>query len=117
MLGKDNEKFGWGCVSQVTGTAAWMDVVSTQYILGVRPTLKGLLIDPSIPSEWDGYAVERIYRGCKITIKIENPDHVQHGVKTMAINDKAIDLINGAYITEKMLDGHNKVQVHIIMGK
>ena len=54
MLGKDNEKFGRGCVSQVTGTAAWMDVVSTQYLLGVRPTLKGLLIDPAIPAQWDG---------------------------------------------------------------
>ena len=37
MLGKDNEKFGWGVVSQVTGTAAWMDVVATQYLLVPLP--------------------------------------------------------------------------------
>ena len=52
LLGKANEQFGWGVVSQVTGTAAWMDVVVTQYLLGVRPTLHGLLIDPSIPAAW-----------------------------------------------------------------
>lgn len=113
MLGKDNEKFGWGCVSQVTGTAAWMDVVSTQYLLGVRPTLKGLLIDPSIPAQWDGYTVERLYRGCKLTIHVENPAHVQHGVKSMTVNGKQV---NGAYITEELLDGCNEAQVHIVMG-
>lgn len=113
MLGKDNEKFGWGCVSQVTGTAAWMDVVSTQYLLGVRPTLKGLLIDPSIPAQWDGYTVERLYRGCKLTIQVENPAHVQHGVKSMTVNGKQV---NGAYITEELLNGCKEAQVHVVMG-
>lgn len=113
MLGKDNEKFGWGCVSQVTGTAAWMDVVSTQYLLGVRPTLKGLLIDPSIPSGWDGYTVERLYRGCRLTIRVENPGHVQHGVKSMTVNGKHV---KGSFITEEMLDGREESQVHVVMG-
>ena len=116
MLGKDNEKFGWGCVSQVTGTAAWMDVVSTQYLLGVRPTLKGLLIDPSIPAQWDGYTVERLYRGRKLTIQTENPRHVQHGVKSMTVNGKSVDLTNGAYLTEELLDGCNEANVYILMG-
>ena len=116
MLGKDNEKFGWGCVSQVTGTAAWMDVVSTQYLLGVRPTLKGLLIDPSIPAEWDGYTVERIYRGHKLSIQVDNPEHVQHGVKSMTINGETVNLLNGAYITEELLDGCDEAQVHVVMG-
>ena len=116
MLGKDNEKFGWGCVSQVTGTAAWMDVVATQYLLGVRPTLKGLLIDPSIPSLWDGYTVERIYRGCMLTIQVENPAHVQHGVKELILNGTPLDLTDGAYITEGSLSGCEAAQVKIIMG-
>ena len=113
MLGKDNEKFGWGCVSQVTGTAAWMDVVSTQYLLGVCPTLKGLLIDPAIPARWDGYTVERLYRGCKLTIQVENPAHVQHGVKSMTVNGKQV---NSAYITEELLDDCNEAQVQVVMG-
>lgn len=116
LLGKANEKFGWGVVSQVTGTAAWMDVVATQYILGVRPTLKGLLIDPSIPSEWDRYTVERRYRGCKLTIQVENPNHVQHGVKEMAVNGTAVDISSGAYITADILAGGKEAAVTVIMG-
>lgn len=116
MLGKDNEKFGWGCVSQVTGTAAWMDVVSTQYLLGVRPTLKGLRIDPSIPAEWDGYTVERLYRGCKLTIRVENPHHVQHGVRELTVNEQPVELTGGAYITGEILSGYRAAQVRVILG-
>lgn len=112
MLGKDNEKCGWGCVSQVTGTAAWMDVVATQYILGIRPTVKGLLIDPSIPAEWDGYTVDRIYRDCKLHIHVENPDHVQHGVKEITVNGTPISdsLITIADIAE-ISDAHVSVRM------
>ena len=116
MLGKDNEKFGWGCVSQVTGTAAWMDVVATQYLLGIRPTLKGLLIDPSIPAEWDGFTVERTYRGCALTIKVENPDHVQHGVREMTVNGNPLDLTHGAVICEAVLSGRDGTDVEVLMG-
>ncbi|MBQ5977526.1 MAG: hypothetical protein IJL51_05275 [Oscillospiraceae bacterium] len=116
MLGKDNEKFGWGCVSQVTGTAAWMDVVATQYLLGIRPTLKGLLIAPSISAEWDGYTVERMYRGHKLTITVENPKHVRHGVKEMVVNGMPLDMSAGAYITEKALADLSDVQVKVVLG-
>ena len=116
LLGRDNEKFGWGCVSQVTGTAAWMDVVSTQYLLGVRPTMRGLLIDPSIPSCWDGFTVERNYRGCRLTIKVRNPEHVQHGVKEMTVNSKALDLAGGAYITDADLSGLKNAQIAVVLG-
>ena len=116
MLGKANEKFGWGVVSQVTGTAAWMDVVATQYILGIRPTLKGLLIDPSIPADWNQYTVERIYRGCKLTIEVKNPEHVQHGVKAVTVNDHPVDLTNGAYITEAILAKCNEAHIVVVMG-
>ena len=114
LLGKDNPEFGRACVSQVTGTAAWMDVVSTQYLLGIRPTLKGLLIDPSIPSAWDGFKVEREYRGHKLYIKVYNPDHVQHGVKEISVNGKRMDLEDHTYVTESILsEGDNTIDVII----
>ena len=84
-----------------------------QYILGIRPTLKGLLIDPSIPAQWDRYTVERIYRGCKLTIQVKNPDHVQHGVKTRTVNGVTID---SAYITAEILSGCAEATVQILMG-
>ena len=115
MLGKDNEKFGWGVVSQVTGTAAWMDVVATQYLLGVRPVIKGLLIDPSIPAEWNGYTVERIFRGCRLTIQVENPEHVQHGVKSITVNGKAVNIKDAPIITEDLL-AEKEAVVKVVMG-
>ena len=100
----------------MTGTAAWMDVVSTQYLLGIRPTLKGLLIDPSVPSAWDGFKVEREYRGHKLYIKVYNPDHVQHGVKEISVNGKRMDLEDHTYVTESILsEGDNTIDV--IMGR
>ena len=116
LLGKDNEMFGWGCVSQVTGTAAWMDVVATQYLLGVRPTLRGLLIDPSIPAQWDGYTVERIYRGRKLTIEVRNPNHVQHGVAEMVVGGMPVDLGSGAILTDEVLGDCTDVTIAVTMG-
>lgn len=113
MLGPDNEKFGWACVSQVTGTAAWMDVVSTQYLLGVRPTVKGLLIDPCIPADWKSYTVERKYRGCALTIEVINPNGVQHGVQEIILNGGKID---GALITTQMISDKKEATVKVVMG-
>lgn len=116
MLGKANEKFGWGVVSQVTGTAAWMDVIATQYLLGVRPTLQGLLIRPAIPSDWEHYEVKRVYRGCELHIYVENPSHVQNGVIAMSLNGEDVDISAGAYITEEMLKNQTKVHITVTMG-
>lgn len=116
LLGKDNEKFGRGCVSQVTGTAAWMDVVATQYLLGIRPTLKGLLIDPSIPSEWESFSVDRTFRGCALSISVENPEHVQHGIASMTIDGTALEITKGAYLTETVLGDRKTATVKVIMG-
>lgn len=113
MLGPDNEKFGWACVSQVTGTAAWMDVVSTQYLLGVRPTVKGLVIDPCIPVDWKSYTVKRKYRGCALTIEVINPNGVQHGVKSVTFNGREID---DNVITPELLSDLNSATVQVVMG-
>ena len=113
LLGKDNENFGRACVSQVTGTAAWMDVVATQYLLGVRPTLDGLLLDPSIPAAWDGFTVKRTYRGCRLQIKVSNPDHVQHGVKELRVNGKPV---SGNIILPEMLQKGTEVEIEAVMG-
>ena len=113
MLGPDNDRFGQACVSQVTGTAAWMDVAATQYLLGVRPTVKGLVIDPSIPADWKGYTVIRTYRGCRLHIEVRNPDGVQHGVKRVSLDGKEI---SGNLIPPELLAGKESVTVSVVMG-
>lgn len=113
MLGPDNEQFGQACVSQVTGTAAWMDVAATQYILGVRPIIKGLLIEPSIPSDWKGYSVSRIYRGCKLDINFSNPNGAQHGIKSILLDG---EIVEGNVITPDMIAGKEHASIDVTLG-
>ena len=47
--GRDHEWFGRAQNPWLTGTAGWMYTAATKWILGVRPTLAGLVVDPCIP--------------------------------------------------------------------
>ncbi len=54
---------GEGKNSWLTGTAAWTFVDVSQYLLGVRPTLEGLAIEPHLPAEFTDVKVTRVFRG------------------------------------------------------
>lgn len=55
--------FGRGGISWLTGTASWMYIAATQYILGLRPTPDGLEVKPCLPSHWRDVRVTRRFRG------------------------------------------------------
>ena len=88
--GRDALTPGEGKNSWLTGTAAWCFVSISQYILGVRPSAQGLVIDPCIPRGWKGYAVRRVFRGATYRIEVRNPARVSKGVKQMTVNGKPI---------------------------
>lgn len=75
----------------LTGTASWSFVAISQYILGVRPTVTGLMIDPCIPKAWDGFNVVRRYRGKTYRISVKNPNHICKGVKKLLVNGKQVN--------------------------
>jgi cellobiose phosphorylase len=54
---------GRGGISWLTGTASWMYIAATQYILGIRPTLTGLQVKPCLPAHWENVRVTRRFRG------------------------------------------------------
>jgi len=56
--------------SWLSGTAAWNYVAITQWILGIRPTLDGLRLQPVIPADWDGFRAIRRYRGATYHIEV-----------------------------------------------
>ncbi len=91
IAGKDAFKPGEAKNSWLTGTAAWNYYAITQYILGIRPTYKGLEIDPCIPKSWDSFKVTRKFRGATYHITITNPNGVSKGVSTITIDGDAID--------------------------
>lgn len=116
IVGPDNPRFGWANVSQATGTAAWMDIAATQYLLGVRPELNGLRIDPCIPKEWKSFNVSRQYRGCKLNINVQNPHGVEKGVKSITIDGKPVSVEQLPFITSAMLKEKTTAIVQVIMG-
>lgn len=81
---------GEGDMSWFSGTVAWMYLIGTQHILGVRPCLDGLRIDPCVPSRWDGYSVTRLFRGVRYTIRVSNPEHVCAGVASMTMDGEMV---------------------------
>ncbi len=81
---------GMASHSWQTGTAAWMYRVMLDYLLGVRPTYRGLLINPVIPADWRQFSVERVFRGSRYRIYVENPDGVETGVKEITMDGKPV---------------------------
>ena len=88
IAGKDAASFGEGKNSWLTGTAAWTFLSISQAILGLKPTLDGLRVDPCLPSGMKGFTVTRRYRGALYHITVKNPDGVQHGVRRVTVNGK-----------------------------
>ena len=52
----------------------------------MRPDADGLRIAPAIPSDWDSYTVNKVFRGKKLNMTFNNPDHVESGVKEITLN-------------------------------
>jgi cellobiose phosphorylase len=94
--------------SWLTGAAAWAYFSATQYILGIRPELDGLQIDPCIPSAWKGFKATRRFRGRTVQIEVKNPGGVCRGVKSMTLNG---ELLPGNLVPVSKLGEQNKVEV------
>ncbi|MCX7608396.1 MAG: glycosyl transferase family 36 [Anaerolineales bacterium] len=85
-----SEYYGRGGWTWYTGSAQWLHRVATHWILGIRPQEDGLLIDPCIPAAWDGFRVERRFRGAVYHIEVKNPEHVNTGVKRVLIDGQPL---------------------------
>ncbi len=91
VMGKDHTAYGRARHPWLTGSGGWSYTAATKYILGIRPTYEGLIVDPSIPPEWDGFEAVRKWRGATYRITVKNPDHVEHGVKLMRLNGQPVN--------------------------
>ena len=111
VAGRDAATFGEAKNSWLTGTAAWTFVDVSQFILGIQPTLAGLKIDPCIPHEMDGFTLRRVWRGATYEIVVENPDHLEKGVKTMTVDGKPV---SGNILSP--VPAGSTVEVKVVMG-
>lgn len=90
IAGKDAFKPGEAKNSWLTGTASWNFLAVSQYILGIRPHYDGLIVDPCIPKDWDGFKISRKFRDKKFNIEVENPSRISKGVKEIILNGESI---------------------------
>jgi cellobiose phosphorylase len=70
IAGRDAPTHGEAKNSWLTGTAAWNFVAITQWILGIRPELTGLRVEPVLPASWPGFTATRKFRGATYEIRI-----------------------------------------------
>ncbi len=95
-------------VHWLTGTASTVMVGCVEGICGMRPDADGLAISPSIPSSWDGFKIEKNFRGKKLNITVDNSAHVQSGVKEIFLNGTKLD---GCYVPAGKLADVNEISV------
>ena len=99
VAGKDSARPGEGKNSWLTGTAAWMWYTISEYILGIKPSYDGLMIDPCLPSTAKSYEVTRKFRGGEFHITVNNPEGNQKGIKSITLDGK---IINGNIVPTEL---------------
>ena len=81
--------------SWLTGTASWSFVNISQYILGVKPTPDGLMIDPCLPGELTEYTVNRRYRGAVYHIHVKRTGAPAMTVDGESVSGKIVPIAEG----------------------
>lgn len=106
--GKASPHYGRSHVHWLTGTASTVMVGCVEGILGMRPDFYGLRIAPSIPKEWDGFEIEKDFRGNHLHIVVSNPGHVEAGCRKLIVNGKEVE---GDYIPAGLMQKQTEIEL------
>jgi cellobiose phosphorylase len=79
IYGPETDRPGEGSHSWATGTACWTLLNIWEHLLGVRPEVAGLRIDPCLPSHWTRARMTRDFRGATYRIEIHKPTGICKG--------------------------------------
>jgi len=88
IAGPEHKQFGYGRNAWLSGTASWIYVAATQWILGIRPTYHGLQVAPVIPDKWHGFKASRVFRGVRYAIEAKRVGK-GHAVR-LAVEGRAV---------------------------
>ena len=91
VMGRDHTAFGRARHPWLTGSAGWNYTAATRWILGVRLTFAGLIVDPCIPADWKEFKITRQWRGATFHIAVANPGGVQKGVRAVTMNGQPVE--------------------------
>lgn len=90
IMGRDHVNHGRANHPWLTGTSGWAYFAVTNFILGVQTGFDGLTVNPCIPTSWPGFEVNREWRGATYQIKVQNPNGVSKGVKSITLNGQPV---------------------------
>ena len=76
IFGPESMRFGLANVSWLSGTASWMYIAVTQYMLGIKAKWDGLEINPCLTEEMLPAKVTRVFRGVTYNITITKNEKV-----------------------------------------
>jgi cellobiose phosphorylase len=79
---------GW---TWYTGSAAWLSRVVSEWVLGVRPTWDGLLLDPCLPAGWERAALTRPWRGAQLEISIRRDAGLAPGAVRVRLDGRDLE--------------------------
>lgn len=96
-------------VHWLTGTASTVMVGCVEGILGLRPDMHGLKIEPSIPSEWTEFTMKKVFRGKTLNITVKNPKGEQGGFKEFYMNGEKLE--SNYILADRMLDDNDVIIV------
>ena len=88
--GPESDRPGEGSHSWATGTAAWTLIVVWEWLLGVRPEIEGLRVDPCLPKHWTGARMRRRYRGAEYEIEILKPKGICKGRVSLTLDGRRL---------------------------
>lgn len=78
-------------VHWLTGTASTVMVGCVEGILGMRPDIYGLKVEPAVPSDWKEFTIEKTFRGKKLNITVKNPEGAEGGYKEFYLNGEKLE--------------------------
>jgi len=105
--GPDSPNYGMGGWTWYTGSAAWYQKVIVDWILGVRATKNGLVVDPCVPKDWNEFSVKRLFRGTVYNIKVFKKSNSDKS------NSSYYIIIDGKKMEGNLIPLTKKTSVHV----
>jgi cellobiose phosphorylase len=102
---------GW---TWYTGSAAWLNRISLEWVLGVRPTWDGLLIDPCPAPDMGEVEVVRRWRGTAVRVRFDAAEFSPRVAPSVAVNGRPLgtNTIRGGDI-----QGESEIEVAVSWGR
>jgi cellobiose phosphorylase len=111
IAGKTARRFGEAKNSWLTGTAAWNFVTLSQYLCGLRPTWKGLEVEPRLPEHVKNAQLVRKFQG--VTYKINVINKKNDGAVSIVVTNGKAD-VDGTIV--KAQAGQKEVSREVTIG-